>query len=168
MENASELLNKLKKIRAIGLDMDGVLTDGALYLNQNGNITRQMSVYDGYAIQRAVNAGLLVAIFTGGNTKGLHERFQKLNIHYVYDKLINKKDAVEEFLTIEDLNWENLLYVGDDLPDKEVLDLAGVAVAPPNASQDIKASVDWITRSPGGKGCVREVIEMLLKIKMDW
>ena len=150
------------------MDVDGVLTDGTLLIAQDGSLLRKMHVRDGYAIQYAIKKGLLLAIFTGGGSPAVKKRLQSLGIQHIYERLEDKATAFKQFCQTHHLSFEQTLYIGDDLLDLEVLQLAGVAVAPADADEAVQAIADWITKHNGGQGCVREVIQTVLQSQGLW
>ena len=163
-----DITQKLKNIKAICSDVDGVLTDGKVIVLQNGALLRTMNVYDGLGIKKALDSGLIVAFFTGGSGLGVHERLKSLGVKHIYTRVEDKLPAVEDFLKKTHLNWNEILYVGDDIIDIPVLQKAGVKVAPPNAVNEVKAIVDFITKQKGGEGALREIIEIAMKIQNKW
>ena len=164
-KNYKELL---REIKAIVLDVDGVLTDGKLLIMSDGSLLRNMQVKDGYAIQLAIKKGLDVAIITGGSDPNVEERLRKLGIKVIYLGAQNKLKCYEEYKLKSGLSDENILYMGDDLPDYGVLQLAGVSTAPIDATNSIKEIVDYVSPKRGGEGCVRDIIEQTMKVQDIW
>lgn len=162
------LLNQFSQITTFIFDVDGVLTDGGLYIQDDGILLRKMNAKDGYAMQLAVKQGLQIVIISGGNSNGAALRLQKLGIKHVYISIIDKAALLKEL--IEENNWqkENLLYMGDDIPDIEVMHLCGIKACPNDAVEDILQIADYISPKNGGAGCVRDVIEKVMKLKKLW
>ena len=129
---------------------------------------RKMHSKDSYALQLAVRNGIRVAIITGGKSSDVKERLSGLGITDVYLGASEKIDAFEDLKMCYDLSNEEILYMGDDLPDYDVMKLAGLACAPQDAAPEIKAIADYVSPVLGGKGCVRDVLEQLLKIHNLW
>lgn len=161
-------LSKLKDIKAFVFDVDGVLTDGTILLNSDGSMCRTMNVLDGYAIVKALKKGYIIGIITGGDDAGVRNRINYLGIKDYYAKSSNKVKDYEDFKAKYQLNDENVLMMGDDIPDLELIKLCGIGACPPNAVPEIKAVADYISPVYGGKGAVRDVIEMVLKSKNQW
>ncbi len=161
------LTDKLQKIKCICSDVDGVLTDGNLFITTDGKVLRALSVYDGMGIKIAQKENLEIAVFTGGSAAGIKERLKSLDVKYIYTLLQDKKEAVEEFLWETEFAWDELLYIGDDIIDLEVMEAVGVAVAPPNAIDVVKQVADFITERSGGNGVLREVVERVLEARRN-
>lgn len=157
-----------KNITTVVLDVDGVLTNGEVLLMPGMAPVRKMYSKDGYALQLAVRNGIRVAIITGGTSTDVKERLSGLGITDVYLGASSKMDAFEDLKMCYDLSNEEILYMGDDLPDYDVMELAGLACAPQDAAPEIKAIADYVSPVLGGEGCVRDVVEQLLKIHNLW
>lgn len=159
---------KLKQIKAFVFDCDGVLTDGSITLMPDGSQVRKMSTRDGYALQLAVKKCYVVALITGGSSAAVKSRMNRLGVHDVYLACHNKVEALNELINIYDLNPEEILYMGDDMPDYEVMQEVGLPTCPDNAAQEIKNISDYISHKKGGEGCVRDVIEQTMKVQGKW
>lgn len=140
-------------------DVDGVLTDGTLLLTEQGELLRTMNIRDGYAIRRALEAGLRICIITGGASQGVTERLRKLGVTDIYANIRDKVATYEEYLYTYDLESTGILYMGDDLPDYDVMTRAGIAACPADAAREILSIAQYISPVRGGHGCVRDVIE---------
>ena len=162
------LLDQFRKITTIVLDVDGVLTDGTLWLMEDGQMVRRMNIKDGYALQLAVKKGYRVVIISGGQSEAVRERLQKLGIQEVYLKVENKAALLEEYRNRQQLQWEEILFMGDDIPDFSVMQLVGLPCAPADAAPEILQVAAYISQQKGGEGCVRDVLEKILKLKGDW
>ncbi|MBL7768187.1 MAG: HAD hydrolase family protein [Flavipsychrobacter sp.] len=162
------LLEHFRKITTIVLDVDGVLTDGTLWLMENGQMVRRMNIKDGYALQLAVRKGYRVVIISGGQSEAVRERLQKLGIQEVYLKVENKAALLEDYRIRHHLEWQEILFMGDDIPDFSVMQLAGLAAAPADAAPEILQIAAYISQQKGGEGCVRDVLEKIMKLKGDW
>jgi len=165
MTNFKEIL---QHVRAFAFDVDGVLSSPKVYLHPNGELMRSMNTKDGYALQHAVKRGYPVAIITGGKTASVAERFRGLGITDIYLGSSFKKDDFQDFLFKYELDPSHVLYMGDDLPDHEVMTLAGVPCCPSDAVEEIKSVAHYISPHPGGEGCVRDVIEQVLRLHGRW
>jgi 3-deoxy-D-manno-octulosonate 8-phosphate phosphatase (KDO 8-P phosphatase) len=161
-------IRKLTKIKAILLDVDGVLTDGSLLVTESGDLLRRMNVHDGYGMQCWMKKGYALIVLTGGRSQGVRNRLTALGPITINDGVEDKYQAFQEWFAQNAYSLENLLYIGDDLPDLKVMQEVGIAVAPPNAVEEVRAIAHWITQKRGGEGCVREVIETILKAKSQW
>ncbi|OPZ96657.1 MAG: 3-deoxy-D-manno-octulosonate 8-phosphate phosphatase KdsC [Bacteroidetes bacterium ADurb.Bin408] len=158
----------LKKITTIILDVDGVLTDGSVLIAQNGEQLRTMHVKDGYALQLAVKKGYRVVIMSGGRSDVLEGRFNYLGIKEVYLGLTNKLELFENYIKNNHLQSSEILYIGDDIPDYEIMNRVGVACCPADAVEEIKKICHYISPFTGGTGCVRDVLEQIMKVQAKW
>lgn len=163
--NYKELLNH---INTFVFDVDGVLTDGSILLIPGQEPQRTFLSKDGYALQLAIRKGYRIAIITGGKSIAVKERMQALGVQDIWMASSDKKDAMEELFSMYDLKRENVLYMGDDIPDYEALQFAGVACTPADGAPEIKAICDYVSPKNGGKGCVRDIIEQTLKVQNNW
>ena len=161
-------LEKLKSVKAFIFDVDGVLTDGIVHVTEAGEQLRQFNIKDGYALQLAVKRGFAIAVITGGRSAGVEFRLKGLGISQVFMGVDSKIDVYNRFLSDNDLTNEDILYMGDDIPDLPVMQLAGLPVCPADSAEEIKAISTYISPKAGGKGCVRDIIEKVLKIQGKW
>ena len=148
----------LQAVKAFAFDVDGVLSSPEVYLHPTGEIMRSMNTKDGYALQYAVKRGYPIAIITGGNTESVALRFKGLGITDIYLASSYKMDDFKDFIYKYDLKPEEVLYMGDDLPDIEVMKVVGVPCCPADAVDEVKSVAHYISPFKGGKGCVRDVI----------
>ena len=158
----------LKKINTFVLDYDGVLTDGTVILREAGEPLRTANVRDGYAIQLAVKRGYRVAIITGGRSSTVVNRMKALNVTDIFLGTERKEEVLKEYMEKHNLTRENIVYMGDDIPDYHAMRMAGVASCPADASEEIKAISHFISSYNGGSGCVRDIIEQVLKVQGNW
>ncbi len=149
-------------------DVDGVLTDSSVILLPSGDQARTMSVRDGYALQLAVKKGFNICIISGGSSEAVRDRLEKLGVQDVFLGVANKIEVYEQYINDHNLSPEQVLYMGDDIPDYHVMRKAGLAVCPANAAEEIKSIAHYVSNVPGGKGCVRDVIEQMLKVQGKW
>lgn len=161
-------LQYFTSIKAFVFDVDGVLTNGDLIILPNAVMARTMNVKDGYALQLAVKKGYPVAIISGGNSKEVIERLKILGIQDIFMNISDKAAATKEFQTIHQLNSNEILFMGDDLPDLEVMQMVGLPCCPKDAVDEIKEISKYISSYIGGKGCARDVIEKVLKLANKW
>ena len=159
---------KLKHINTFIFDIDGVLTDGTVTLFGNGEQVRKMSSRDGYSLQYAKKKGYKIAIISGGSSKGVKQRFDYLGITDVYLSSSNKLEAFNDLVKKYDLNTEHILYMGDDLPDWEVMKKVGLPTCPQDAATEIREIAKYVSPFIGGSGCVRDVIEQTLRVQGKW
>jgi 3-deoxy-D-manno-octulosonate 8-phosphate phosphatase (KDO 8-P phosphatase) len=162
------LLDAFKPITTLIFDIDGVLTDGSVLVYETGEQVRQMSVKDGYALQLAVKKKYNIAVISGGNGVGASIRLEKLGIKNVFLNVENKVQKLEEYLKEYHLNWGETLYMGDDIPDLKPMQKAAMPCAPADAVPEILETARYISTHNGGKGCVRDVIEKLLRLHGQW
>ena len=162
------VLAKFKDIKAFVLDVDGVLTDGSLLLLDDGQMARRMNIKDGYALQLAVKKGYKILVISGGSSEAVKMRLEKLGIADVHIGIVNKTALLQEYVVKHKLEWSQVLFMGDDIPDLAPMQLAGVACCPADAASDIKAISHYISPIAGGSGCVRDVIEKVLKLNNHW
>ena len=158
----------LKDITTFVFDVDGVFTDGTVLITTEGELLRKMSVKDGYALKTAILKGYNVCIITGGTNEGVKERLMGLGVTSFYMGAHRKEEPLEEYLDVYDIAPENVLYMGDDMPDIPPMHLIALPTCPQNAIQEVKAVCKYISHKNGGEGCVRDVIEQVLKVRGDW
>ncbi len=148
--------------------MDGVLTDGTVFLDQNNNWLRRMNIRDGYALQLAVKSGLNIIVISGSSSAPVAERLNRLGIKDVFMNISDKESFLKKMLLEKGLNLSETLYMGDDIPDYGCMKIAGLAVCPSDAAFEIKEIASYISSLQGGGGCVRDVIEKVLKLNDKW
>ena len=159
---------KLAPIRAFVFDFDGVMTDGSVWTFGDGETVRCGNIKDGFAIQYAVKKGYTIAVISGATSKSIDNRMAMLGVKQVYTGCGDKIKTFERFLADNGLREEEVLCMGDDIPDYPLLKRAGVATCPADASVEIKEIADYISICPGGRGCVRDVIEQVLRLHGQW
>lgn len=158
----------LKKIKAIVFDVDGVLSCETIYLHPDGEPMRSVNIKDGYALQFAVKCGLIVAIITGGRTEAVRKRYEGLGLKDVY---LGASVKIKEYMLLKDkhnLKDEEILYMGDDIPDFEVMSLCGCPCCPADAAPEIKDVALYVSHYNGGYGCGRDVVEQVLRAQGKW
>lgn len=156
------------KINTFVFDVDGVFTNSQVLVLENGDLLRSMNTRDGQAVKMALAKGYTVAIITKGLSQGVRIRFENLGIPYIYDRVEHKTDAFFSFVAATGKQKEEILYLGDDIPDLEVYPLAGISACPGDAAFDNLQKADYICHHHGGQGCVREVIEKVMRIQNQW
>lgn len=161
-------LTKLNDIKAFVLDIDGVLTDSTILITESGEQLRRFNVKDGYALQLAVKKGYFFCIISGGKSQTVVARFKGLGITDVYLGVDKKIDVFNDFLERHQLKAEQVVYMGDDIPDIPVMKVVGIAACPADAVEEVKAISAYISPKIGGAACVRDVIEKVLKVQGQW
>lgn len=164
-KNYKELLHQ---IRCFVFDVDGVLTDGSLYIQSDGTMLRKMNIKDGYALQLAAKSGYFIFVISGSTPEGVAKRLEKLGIDEIHIGVSNKLQQLEKLLLKHQVRFEEILYMGDDMPDFEVLQSCCLRTCPADAVHQIKEICQYISPAKGGEGCVRDVIEQVLTLKGDW
>lgn len=162
------LLREFGDVRCFVFDVDGVLTDSSVLLLDNGLQARKMNIKDGLALQMASKAGYEVVIISGASSEPVQQRFDYLGIKNVHLGVGNKADLMDSIRKELKLEWSSVLFMGDDLPDKGLLNLAGLSCCPADAAFEIQQICKYISDKKGGEGCVRDVIEKVLKINGHW
>lgn len=162
------VLELFKKITTFVFDLDGVLTDGSLFIFPGNNWVRRMNIKDGYALQLAVKKGYQVVIISGSVTSEVKERLNKLGVEDVFMGIEDKYQYLEEYMRQHNLSREEVLFMGDDIPDREVAMNVGLGCCPEDAVPEIKTICHYISPLKGGEGCVRDVIEKTMKLRGDW
>ncbi len=161
-------LEDFKGIKYFVLDIDGVLTDSTLLIDPLGNLQRKMNIKDGYALQLAVSKGYEVIILSGGKYLPIQKRMEGLGIKKVFLGIADKVEVLDELVKKNVISLDKTLYMGDDMPDYKAMQKAFIAACPADACMDIKTVSNYISPIKGGEGCVREVIEKVLKLNGDW
>nr|WP_288834470.1 HAD-IIIA family hydrolase [uncultured Flavobacterium sp.] len=149
-------------------DVDGVLTDGSVFVNPDGEMLRTMNIRDGYALKAAVDSGYNVCIISGGSNEGVRVRLRNLGITNIHLGTPDKVETFDEYIDIHQIKQENILYMGDDIPDYHVMKLVALPTCPQDASPEIKGISKYISHKNGGKGAVRDVIEQVMKVQGKW
>ena len=155
-------------IRVFVLDVDGVLTDGMLHSTEEGHMLRTMNIKDGYALQAAIKKGYMIWIISGGKSEAVRIRLNRLGITDVYLDVVNKKQRLQQLMAQYNVTTETMLYMGDDIPDYAVMQLCGLPCCPADAVDEIKQISKYTSPKKGGDGCVRDVIEKVMKLNGDW
>ncbi|MEO0312575.1 MAG: hypothetical protein RIQ89_2232 [Bacteroidota bacterium] len=158
---------RLQKIKLFIFDMDGVLTNGTLLVTEN-ELHRTMNIKDGYAMAHAIRNGYEMAIISGGHSSSAEQRFKKLGLKNVFMGVENKKDILMQLLKDLGLSYDNTLYMGDDMPDLPCMKLVSVPCAPYDACSEVLETACYVSPKRGGEGCVRDVIEQVLKLHGKW
>lgn len=158
----------MNDINTFIFDVDGVLTDGTINVTQTGELLRNMNIRDGYAMKAAIEKGYNVCIISGGSNEGVRTRLRNLGIYDIHLGVSDKVEIYKEYLHVNNLKPEQILYMGDDLPDYWVMQLVGLPTCPQDAVPEIKGLSRYISHKNGGTGAVRDVIEQVMKVQGKW
>lgn len=158
----------LQHISTFIFDVDGVLTDGTITITTNGDMHRTMNTKDGFALKTAVDQGFNVCIISGGTDEGVRKRLKGLGITDIYLGTHQKDEIMDEYLDINNISRDNVLFMGDDIPDLYVMQQIALPCCPQDAVPEIKGISKYVSHRKGGGGCVRDIIEQVLKIQGKW
>lgn len=158
----------LPNITTFIFDVDGVLTNGKVLITSQGEMYREMDTKDGYALKCALVQGYKVCIISGGTNEGVRNRLKALGIYDIYLGAHHKQEPFQDLMDSYDLKAEEILYMGDDVPDMVVMEQVAVAACPQDAVSDVKAIANYISYKKGGEGCVRDIIEQTLRVQGKW
>jgi 3-deoxy-D-manno-octulosonate 8-phosphate phosphatase (KDO 8-P phosphatase) len=159
---------KLIKIKNFVFDVDGVFTDGSIIVDNSGNELRVFSTRDGIAVKLATDKGYNFCVISGGKNEGVRKRLNKLGIKNVYLGVNNKKEVFKSFMNDNNLKTTETMFMGDDIPDIQILKMVGLSCCPNDAANEVREVVDYISIKKGGEGCVRDIIEQILTIQKNW
>jgi 3-deoxy-D-manno-octulosonate 8-phosphate phosphatase (KDO 8-P phosphatase) len=162
------VLSLFKNITTFVFDVDGVLTDSTVWLMPGGAQMRRMNIKDGYALQLAIKKNYKILVISGAESEEVRERLRKLNVTNVYMGEKDKRACLQQFIAENNLQPSEVLCMGDDVPDIEIMQMAGISCCPADAVADIRSISHYTSSFKGGKGCVRDVIEKVMKIRGDW
>ncbi len=158
----------LEHITTFVFDVDGVLTDGTIVLTTDGQMLRNMNIKDGYALKTAIQKGYNICVISGGTNEGVRVRLRGLGITDIYLGASHKTQQLDEYFDVYDIKPENVLYMGDDIPDLPAMKMVGLPCCPQDATPEVKEISKYVSHKNGGKGCVRDVIEQVLKVQGKW
>ena len=158
----------LHQIRCFVFDVDGVMTDGSLLIQPDGTMYRTMNIKDGYAMQLAIKKGYQIFVISGSTPEGIKKRLERLGLTEIHIGIENKLEKLKELMTKYKIDFSNLLYMGDDMPDLEVLKKCALRTCPSDAVYQIKNECQYISTYAGGKGCVRDIIEQVMQLNGHW
>jgi 3-deoxy-D-manno-octulosonate 8-phosphate phosphatase (KDO 8-P phosphatase) len=150
------------------LDVDGVLTDSSVHVTSTGEMLRVMNIRDGYAMKAAVDSGYHVCVISGGSNEGVRIRLENLGITEIYLGAPDKVKLFNEYIKAYNINPEQVLYMGDDIPDYHVMQLVGLPTCPQDSAPEIKSISKYVSHKNGGRGAVRDVIEQVMKVQHKW
>lgn len=158
----------LNKITAFAFDVDGVLSPSTIPMNDDGVPMRMVNIKDGYALQLAAKSGYRIAIITGGKQESVRKRYEALGIQDIYIGASEKISIFKQWMQQNGLEPENVIYMGDDIPDLRCMRLAGLPCAPSDACYEARQTAKYVSRFSGGYGCVRDIVEQVLRAHGDW
>ena len=164
-KNYKTLLNN---VRAFVFDVDGVMTNGKVMITSEGEMYREMDTRDGFALKYALLKGFKIGIISGGTNEGVRKRLELLGVNKVYLGIHEKDIAFYDFVSTFNINPDQVLYMGDDVPDVPVMEKVGVSTCPQDALPDVKRVVDYVSHKKGGDGCVREIVEQVMRVQDKW
>jgi len=162
------MLDKFASITCFVFDVDGVLTDSTVLVLENGLQARRMNIKDGFALQLAQKKGYHIRIISGGQSEEVRNRLEKLGVTDVHMAVADKKMLLEDFMIEKGLKREQVLYMGDDLPDLPAMKVVGLPCCPADAVAEIREHAIYISTYRGGEACVRDVIEKVMRLRGDW
>jgi 3-deoxy-D-manno-octulosonate 8-phosphate phosphatase (KDO 8-P phosphatase) len=168
MDAHPPLTDRFSDILAFAFDMDGVLTDGGLWLTEAGEWMRRMHIRDGFALQLAVAKGYSVSVISGSVSAPVSDRLRRLGVTDVRMGVDDKAAALAEVAALWRIPASSILFMGDDVPDLPAMRMAGLGCCPSDACRDVREAAHYVSRERGGEGCVRDVIERVLRCKGDW
>lgn len=162
------LLEKFSRVKLFAFDVDGVLTDGSLYLAETGEQVRRMNIKDGFALQLAIKKNYGIVIISGSYSEPVTNRLNKLGVSDVYMRIHDKATCLSAYLAEKGLSLSEVLFMGDDIPDYSVMRQVGIAACPRDAAAEIRLISQYVSPFRGGAGCARDVIEKVLKLNNHW
>lgn len=164
-KNYKELLHE---ITSFMFDVDGVLTDGSVLVTSQGETLRRMNTKDGYALRIALQKGYNICIISRGTNPGVKQLLENRGITDIYLGVEDKQIVLEEYLESNNISPQNVLYMGDDIPDIPAMKRVALVTSPQDAVTEVKAISDYISHKNGGEGCVRDIVEQVLRVRGDW
>jgi 3-deoxy-D-manno-octulosonate 8-phosphate phosphatase (KDO 8-P phosphatase) len=167
-QKSTYLLELFIHISTFVFDVDGVLTDGNLFVLPDGLMARRMNIKDGYALQLAIKKGYRVLIISGGNSPEVKDRLHKLGINDIWMQTEDKSAVLRRYMEEQAITKKSILFMGDDIPDLQAMQLTGLPCCPADAVQEVKANSLYISPVKGGEGCARDVIEKVMKLQGKW
>lgn len=159
---------KLNKVNTLIFDVDGVITDGKVFVMESGEVVRNMNSKDGYSIHLAVQKKYNIVIISGGNNKAIKTMLEKAGVQNIFINQHDKLQCYKDFIHSNNITDEEVMYMGDDLPDYEVMSRVGVACCPNDSAPEIKELCCYISPKNGGEGCVRDIIEQVMRVQGTW
>ncbi|PZD79353.1 HAD family hydrolase [Mesonia sp. K7] len=164
-KNYKEILND---INTFVFDVDGVLTDGKVHIAYDGELLRSMNIKDGYALKKAVQKGYTICVISGGKNEAVRKRLRGLGITDIHLGIDDKVACLDEFFDVYNIDAQKVAYMGDDIPDVYPMKMVALPTCPQDAVPEVKAISKYISHKNGGQGCVRDLIEQVLKVQGNW
>lgn len=158
----------LNKVNVFIFDVDGVMNNGKIMITNEGEMYREMDTRDGFALKYALIKDYKVGVISGGTNQGVRKRLELLGVNKVYLGIHEKDIAFDDFTKTFNVNPQEVLYMGDDVPDIPAMQKAGVATCPQDAVSDVKKIADYVSHKKGGDGCVREIVEQVMRVQNKW
>jgi 3-deoxy-D-manno-octulosonate 8-phosphate phosphatase (KDO 8-P phosphatase) len=168
MQKIELIYDRLIQITTFIFDVDGIMTNGSVLGTEDGHFLRNFNIKDGFALQHAIKSNYIIAIISGGKSNSVITRFKQLGIQDIYIGQENKSQALNDIISKYSLKKEEILYMGDDMPDYQIMKSVGVKSCPKDAAIDVKSICDYISPYKAGDGCVRNILEMTLKLQNKW
>lgn len=162
------LLEKLSRLQLLVFDLDGVLTNGKLLIMPNGEWVREMDIKDGFALQHAVKSGFIIAVITGSSSTPVKQRLSKLGIELFFENTASKSIIINELLLRYGIDKSASMFMGDDIPDLDAFAAVSVKCCPADAATDVLEKADYISPRTGGNGCVRDIVEKIMRTQGKW
>lgn len=162
------MIEQFGKIKGFIFDIDGVMTNGKVYVLEGQEPLRVMNIKDGYALRRAVEEGYPVVVISGGHSKAAKIRLERLGIEEVFISVTNKIELLDALVQLNQWDLSEFVYMGDDMPDLEAMSICGFKACPKDAVDELKEIATFISTKDGGEGCVRELIEKVMKVQGKW
>jgi 3-deoxy-D-manno-octulosonate 8-phosphate phosphatase (KDO 8-P phosphatase) len=166
--NFMSIFEKFSRIKLLAFDLDGVLTNGKLLIMPDGEWVREMDIKDGFALQHAIKSGLHIAIITGSSSEPIGKRLNKLGVQEYFQNTGSKAAVLQSLMQKFKLQKDEVLFMGDDIPDLEAFEVSGCKTCPADAATEIMGMADYISPKKGGDGCARDVIEKVMKCRDIW
>lgn len=158
----------IARTEAFIFDVDGVMTDGGIIPTVDGDFIRRYNAKDGYALAYAIKMGYTVCIISGGRGKTLEHRLKMLGIKHAYLDCMDKIKTMNDFFKAEKINPDNVIYMGDDIPDLECMQAVGIPVCPSDSASEVIEASRYVSEFKGGEGAVRDIVEQVLRVRGDW
>lgn len=158
----------LRDVTTFVFDIDGVFTDSSVLITTSGELLRKMSIRDGYAVKTAIDKGYRICVISGGSNEGVRVRLRGLGVTDIYLGAGHKEDRLREYMLDYGIAPGEILYMGDDIPDIPAMRMVGLVACPQNAAPEVKALSHYISHLNGGEGCVRDIIQQVMKVQGQW
>lgn len=165
---SENILENFEHVKACIFDVDGVMTDGSVHVTTDGQQLRTFHIKDGLAMVKAKQEGLPIAVISAGNNEGVRKRLEYLGVEFIFLGVKNKIEKLQELLDQYQITFDDVLYMGDDLPDLKILEKVGLPTCPADAVSEVINVSKYVSPKNGGRGAVRDVIEKVMKVQGKW